>query len=126
MNFIETSVSGNGTGVELKGANLTVKLSDAQGGAVKDAGAAKVTVGVRPEHLEHVAGDDGVKIDAGVDVVEYLGHEELLHLRAGEDDIVAILDSGHGANVGDTLSLHAPAKRLHLFNTETGAAIRPN
>lgn len=124
MNFMDVERQANGDGMDLAGAGVQIRLSEAQSAAVTASGASQLTVGVRPEHLERSPGHDGVVLDAAVEVVEFLGHEELLHLRSGERDVVAVLDAGQGGAVGDEVSLHASASLLHLFNRETEEAIR--
>ena len=55
-----------------------------------------LVAGFRPEHLEasQPAGPSGT-LRARTDVVEFLGNEELLHVNAAEQDIVAIVGSEH-------------------------------
>ena len=56
---------------------------------------------------------------ARADVVEYLGNEELLHVNAADQDIVAIVDSEHRVRPGDIVNLVLPLDKLHLFDGET-------
>ena len=53
---------------------------------------------------------------ARADVVEYLGNEELLHVNAADQDIVAIVDSEHRVRPGDIVNLVLPLDKLHLFD----------
>jgi ABC-type sugar transport system ATPase subunit len=55
-------------------------------------------------------------------VVEFLGNEELLHVRVGEHDLVAIVDASHRVRPGDVLELWVPLEKIHLFEAE-GKAI---
>ena len=84
----------------------------------------RVIAGFRPEHLEigEVDGDAG-SFRARADVVEYLGNEELLHVSAAEQDIVAIVDSDHRVRPGDIVDLKVPLEKLHLFDPESGDTI---
>ena len=59
------------------------------------------------------------------DVVEYLGNEELLHITAAQQDIVAIVGSEHHVKPGDVLKLTLPLSKLHLFDAESGATLVP-
>jgi multiple sugar transport system ATP-binding protein len=80
-----------------------------------------VLVGFRPEDLQ-LDGDGGsgvVKIPAKVDVVEYLGHEELLHTQADGHEIVALVPSEKRVRVGDAIEFAVAADKLHLFDPET-------
>ena len=85
-----------------------------------------MTVGFRPEHLElaDIAEASG-SFNGRADVVEYLGNEELLHVTAAEQDIVAIVDSSHQVKPGDVLKLNLPLAKLHLFDAETGVTLAP-
>ncbi len=53
-------------------------------------------------------------------MVEFLGNEELLHVRVGEHDLVAIVDASHRVKPGDVLELYVPLDKVHLFNAEEG------
>ena len=85
----------------------------------------KITAGFRPEHLElnEASGRDSAKFPGRADVVEYLGNEELLHVTAADQDIVAIVDSSHRVKPGDDLTLALPLSKLHLFDAETGLSL---
>ncbi len=116
MNFIEMPV---GTGDLIEG-GFTFPVPSRYADAIKSAGL-KVLAGFRPEHLEMGGIGIGVgTIEGTADVVEYLGNEELLHVSVQGRDIVAIVDSSHRVRPGDSIQLHLPVDKLHLFNLETG------
>jgi multiple sugar transport system ATP-binding protein len=85
-----------------------------------------VIVGFRPEHLE-VAGEsapeNAAEIPAVTDVVEYLGDEQLVHLHAGEVDLVAKLSVERRLQVGQDVRLVVPASKLHVFDGGTEESI---
>ena len=56
-------------------------------------------------------------------MVEFLGNEELLHVRVGEHDLVAIVDAARRVKPGDTLTLWVPLDKIHLFDAEEGRAL---
>ena len=60
---------------------------------------------------------------AKVDVIEFLGNDELIHAMSDGRDVVAIVPAGNALKVGDTVTLSAPPQRLHLFDLSTGAAM---
>ncbi|MEO6207753.1 MAG: TOBE domain-containing protein, partial [Candidatus Limnocylindrales bacterium] len=84
-----------------------------------------LTIGFRPEHLEIANGSaDGVmRFPAEVDVVEYLGNEELIHARAEGNDIVVILPSDRKVKAGEKVELAVPLDRLFVFDPETEKAL---
>ena len=81
-------------------------------------------LGFRPEHLRlATAGEEETRIPAVADVVEYLGDEQLVHLRAGEVDLIAKLTVDQRVRVGESVSLAVPASKLHVFERESEEAI---
>ena len=84
----------------------------------------RVVAGFRPEHLEigEVDPEHG-SFRARADVVEYLGNEELLHISAADQDVVAIVDSDHRVRPNDIVNLVIPLEKVHLFDPETGETI---
>jgi ABC-type sugar transport system ATPase subunit len=54
-----------------------------------------------------------------VDVVEYLGNEELLHAQMEGIEVVAVVPSERQVKAGDNVELTVPAEKLHLFDPET-------
>jgi multiple sugar transport system ATP-binding protein len=84
----------------------------------------KIVAGFRPEHLEiGEASGDRAAFRARADVVEYLGNEELLHVNAADQDVVAIVDSDHRVRPGDIVELTLPLDKLHIFDAETGETL---
>ena len=76
--------------------------------------------GFRPEHIELANGRvDGVSFDARVEVVEYLGDEQLVHLTRRGTAIQAKLPVEEQIGAGQELRLVVPRKKLLLFDAET-------
>jgi multiple sugar transport system ATP-binding protein len=84
-----------------------------------------LTIGFRPEHLKLANGttDSVMRFPAEVDVVEYLGNEELIHARAEGNDIVALLPSDRKVQAGEKVELAVPLDRLFVFDPETEKAL---
>ena len=80
-------------------------------------------VGFRPEHIEPGTGGDGASFEADVEVVEYLGDEQLVHLRLGDVTVLAKLDVDQRLRQGDRSAFRVRADRLHRFDAETEEAI---
>jgi multiple sugar transport system ATP-binding protein len=77
-------------------------------------------VGFRPEHVRIGSGNDGdVRIPAEIDVVEYLGDEQLVHLHAGDVDIVAKVPVEPRVRSGQDVQLRLPTDKLYLFDRES-------
>jgi multiple sugar transport system ATP-binding protein len=64
-----------------------------------------------------------VALRATADVVEYLGNEELIHVRAGGRDLVAIVGSEHRVRTGDVIDFRIPLDKLHLFDADSGSTL---
>jgi multiple sugar transport system ATP-binding protein len=58
-----------------------------------------------------------------VDVVEYLGNEELIHAQSANNEIVAIVPSARQIKAGDRVSLGVALDKLHLFDAESEDAL---
>ena len=95
------------------------------GGLVEGAGSSGMLAGFRPEHVELARGAaDGARFDALVEVVEYLGDEQLIHLRTGETPLLAKLSVDERLAAGEQHSFTVPREKLHLFDAETQQALR--
>ncbi len=131
------SPSMNFTEVHTEGADGTAKLVGAADWSIplppryKEASAPRegktLIAGFRPEHLDiGEAGSGAGSFRARADVVEYLGNEELLHVNAAGQDVVAIVDSSHRVRPGDIVNLVLPLEKLHLFDGESGMTLAPD
>jgi multiple sugar transport system ATP-binding protein len=125
MNFVDVTLEGTGAEAKLVGAGgWVVPLPRRLAESVGAQGVRKIIAGFRPEHLEiGELGSDSASFQGKADVVEYLGNEELLHVTAANQDIVAIVDSSHRVKPGDILTLSLPMDKLHLFDAESGASL---
>jgi multiple sugar transport system ATP-binding protein len=116
MNFLETAADIDRDTATVKvpgGGTLTVPARTAG-----MAPGAKVTLGVRPEHL--VAEDQGDAVMEGrVFVVERLGGETYCHVRVeGDQSVVIRTDGDSPVNPGERLRIGIPAAHCHLFDRD--------
>jgi multiple sugar transport system ATP-binding protein len=123
MNFVNLTVTGSGDQVTLGNAAINLPLPEAFKGRLGPSG--QVVMGIRPEHLTLSAAGPVGSLNGTADVVEYLGNEELIHVNAGGQDIVAVIGSEHRVRPGDTMALQVPLDKVHLFDPETGASLSP-
>ena len=79
----------------------------------------KITYGIRPEHLALTP--DGTEVQ--VVVVEPTGAEIHLVLRAGEQELVAVVRERQAFKPGQTLHVTPDLSLVHLFDTATGERI---
>ena len=124
MNFIDVSLSDAG-GLWAEGQGLRVKVAPAHAMRLSAYKGQKVTLGLRPEDLRVASGGDPAEytIDAVVDVVEPLGSEILLDLRAGQTTLVARVEPAVRAKVHETIKFALVPDRARFFDTKTELAI---
>jgi multiple sugar transport system ATP-binding protein len=110
MNFLPGRVQAagpDGVRVGVEGLGGVVALPR-HGLAAGDA----VTLGIRPEHLQEAA--DG--LPATVAAVEQLGG--LSYVRLAQHEVVLQAAGQTALRPGDTIRLHLPPERLHLFDAD--------
>ncbi|HEX7224002.1 MAG TPA: sn-glycerol-3-phosphate ABC transporter ATP-binding protein UgpC [Candidatus Limnocylindria bacterium] len=118
MNFATATSEGKDLllgGVKLELSGQQAKAADSR------ADGANVLIGFRPEHIElaNGQGGDAVRFPAKVDVVEYLGNEELIHAKTEGNEVVALLPSDKKVGVGDTVNFAVPMDKLHIFDPDS-------
>jgi multiple sugar transport system ATP-binding protein len=126
MNFVDVTASGKDGSSQLAddAGALKIPLPPRFREAVGPTQGRKLVAGFRPEHLEvGEAGPTSVALRATADVVEYLGNEELIHVRAGGRDLVAIVSSEHRVRPGDVIDFRIPLDKLHLFDADSGSTL---
>jgi ABC-type sugar transport system ATPase subunit len=79
--------------------------------------------GFRPEHVELGNGrPDSASYDALVEVVEYLGDEQLAHLRLGDRPVIAKLPVEPRLAAGTTQTFSVPRARIMMFDEDGSRA----
>jgi multiple sugar transport system ATP-binding protein len=82
--------------------------------------------GFRPEHVRLGNGRPGAgSLDASVEVVEYLGDEQLGHLRLGDHEIVVKLPVEPRLRAGERETFSVPLDKVLLFDEESSKAVGP-
>ncbi|HEY3462932.1 MAG TPA: sn-glycerol-3-phosphate ABC transporter ATP-binding protein UgpC [Gaiellaceae bacterium] len=80
--------------------------------------------GFRPEHVRLGNGQAGSgNLDAAVEVVEYLGDEQLAHLRLGDHEIVVKLPVEPRLRAGERETFSVPLDKVLLFDEESEQAV---
>jgi multiple sugar transport system ATP-binding protein len=126
MNFLtgRVSVEGDNATLELEG--LAIPLSGRAGAVARKRGAgAELVVGMRPEHFDAAASSTAgtISIPATVEVVEFLGNDELIHADVAGNDVVALVPSSRGVAVGDKVTLVIADSVVHAFDPASDAVI---
>jgi multiple sugar transport system ATP-binding protein len=88
-------------------------------------GGADRIAGFRPEHVRVRNGRvDGIDFEARVEVVEYLGDEQLVHMTRKDTPMQAKLPVEETVNAGDELTFSIPREKLYLFDAETEERVK--
>ncbi|MFQ6674804.1 MAG: ABC transporter ATP-binding protein [Fidelibacterota bacterium] len=82
-----------------------------------------VVLGIRPEHIT-LAGSSRPHAVLPVTVKEPLGHETLVHMKAGDQDVVARINSTRLSGTETELSLRLDPAAFHFFDPDTGQSLR--
>lgn len=114
MNMLPATSEGNGDIALNGGSKLHTDVGLTAGRSV--------TLGVRPEDLTLNA--ENPLFDGTVSVREPLGHETLLHVDTALGAVIAKADGRAPPEVGATVTLGASPHNVHLFDGETGEALR--
>ena len=127
MNFFDAELLKKGDEYLVKIGDATVKLSDDKQERLrkKDVSAQKITLGVRPEHVELCKPEDEGAVCAKVDVSEMMGSEVHLHVSVfGHDAIIIVptidLENGISFAMGQDIYFRFEGKVAHVFSPETG------
>ena len=89
-----------------------------------EAGTDAQVAGFRPEHVDLGNGrPDCVHCGAHIEVVEYLGDEQLVHLRVGSALVQAKLHAEHRVEYGRDVQISVPHDRVVLFDAESGERV---
>src|SRR5580765_117211 len=117
MNFA-TAKAGEG---HLTLGGTTLHLTGRAAKAAEQNRGRDLMIGFRPEDLElnGQPGSGTVQIPAQIDVVEYLGHEELIHAESEGHEIVALVPSDKKVQAGEEVRFAIAVDKLHVFDPET-------
>ena len=113
MNMLKATARGTGLALE----NGTVA-----GSAVPAGDGQRVLLGIRPDDFILTA--EKPLVSGKVMVREPLGSETLIYLAGPDGEVVAKVPGQNAPQVGDDISLGAEPEALHVFDDETGAALR--
>src|SRR5262249_28532176 len=88
--------------------------------SVINAGGRDRIIGCRPGHVEVGSGDvDGLRCNARVEVVEFLGDEQLVHMTRKDTSLQAKLPVEQKVGPGDQLTFAVPRGKVYTFDAET-------
>jgi ABC-type sugar transport system ATPase subunit len=92
---------------------------------VVDGGGQDRIIGFRPEHVRPTAGGgDVLRFDARVEVIEYLGEEQLVHLLRKETPLLAKLPVEQEVHGGQQMEFSVPRDKVYTFDAESEERVR--
>src|SRR5512145_2481904 len=125
MNFAGVTIGDTGGALWAETSGLRIKVPSVKAERLRSYKGQQVTLGIRPEDLHMAGGSDSSDyiFNAVVDVVEPLGSEILLDIKAGPNVMVARVDPTVRVKVHEPIRLALEPERLHFFDASTEAAI---
>jgi multiple sugar transport system ATP-binding protein len=127
MNFTDLRVKRDGPRPQLAADGTEVLLDDSLTARLRDYAGETVTVGFRPERIEVGSQEGpGLRLTADIDVIEFLGNDQLIHAISDGRDVVAIVNADKALIVGEKVVLSAPPSSLYLFDPTTDLSLSPS
>ncbi len=125
MNFADVTVAAEAGEVVVHNAGLRVQVAPDRAERLRRYVGQRVVFGIRPEDLRLATGADPAHytFEAVVEVVEPLGSEILLDVRAGSTAMVVRAEPSVRVKVHDKVRLALEPERVHFFDLQTEAAI---
>jgi multiple sugar transport system ATP-binding protein len=125
MNFAEITIAESNGAVWAEGPGLRVAVPPARAELLRPYKGQRVTLGIRPEdlHIATSAHPSQYTFNTVVEVVEPLGAEILLDVKAGVSTMVARVDPTVRVKVHEALPLALDPERVQFFDTKTELAI---
>jgi multiple sugar transport system ATP-binding protein len=128
MNFFPVRLEQSKAGLALRHEAFSLALPAAAAEKARPHAGREATLGVRPEDLydrlfHNFPVPEGSSVKAKVDVVEPMGSEVYLYLKAGPADVVARMPPIVKTKVNQEIELVFNMERLHLFDKDTGASL---
>lgn len=127
MNFINAKIVRGEGGLWVQASGFKVKIPKDYEDALANWIDKDVIFGIRPENVYDkmfaFAPTEENTVRGMVDVVEPLGSETILHVKVGDDQIVAKVDPKTKAQEGQEIDLVFDMEAMHVFDKDTEEAI---
>jgi len=126
MNFVEGRITSEGDrNLVFEQDGLRLPLGRTQTERLRHHDKTQVVLGIRPEDIHDVesaarADKNTAPLTATVEVVEPMGSEVFLTLRAGKSALVARVDPSNMPSVNDTVTLAVEIDKAHFFDHGEG------
>jgi multiple sugar transport system ATP-binding protein len=120
MNMLNATLSDDGR--TLRHAVFSAPVPPALQAAVAPYRGRPVALGIRSEHIGEAgrqAWRTSVEFDGVIEIFEPLGHEIVVHVRSGEERVLAKLEAAKLPVMGQPIRLALNADKIHLFDPQT-------
>ena len=121
MNLFRMTVERSDSGLVLTSSAFTLAVPPERAEGLSSGRA--VTLGIRPSDIRIARESEPYTVEAKVEVVEYLGVEALVDLRAGGQEFIAQVAAAERPNLDQAVRAAFNPAGLRFFDTESGQAI---
>jgi len=107
------------------GPALSVPLRNVPADWLQRNGRPRTQLGIRPEDIHAEPKPGTIAFSGRIELCEPMGGETHIHFRTASHAIVARMDSAHLLEPMANCTLYLDLSKVHLFESDTGAVIRP-
>jgi multiple sugar transport system ATP-binding protein len=126
MNFIESNLIKQGNNLRLNAKGFTVSLPGEMRSKLEGHIGGEVIMGVRPDDLHEspcaVGAEPENVFRMKLELIEPIGPELILHLKAGEIPLVAAVKDTK-TKVGEGIAIEVDPQKIHVFDKKTGSSL---
>ena len=129
MNFVPVTIVQQDENLLADAGSFQVTLPPKQAERVRNYIGKSCIWGIRPEDIYDkqlvglIQSLPGNTIPVDIDVIEPLGSDVEMYLKAGEVSIIAMIDSASPAKIGDRIEAIFDMEKTHLFDKDTEQAL---
>lgn len=129
MNMLDGEIRQDGSELVIVGDGFELPVPRAFHESLEGAASRNVVAGLRPEHFSSTgarySGGATAPVQLTVDVAEYVGSNQFLAARIGEQRISVSVEAGPEHGRMESGTYYFETERLYLFEKETGLALKP-
>jgi multiple sugar transport system ATP-binding protein len=129
MNFVPVTIKKSGESLVADAGSFSVTLPADQAQRAAAYVGKTCIFGIRPEDIYDrqiaslIESNAGNTVTVDVDVIEPLGSDMEMYLKAGDVSLIAMIDSASQAKIGDRVDVVLDLNKAHLFDKETEQAL---
>jgi len=124
MNFIETKLVASDSKLFVEADGFKLRIPEEKTLNLKGYINQKVILGIRPQDLSKASSPiEGETMEAYVEIIEPIGNEIYLEVKAGRDSLMASVDPKTQVVSHQNILLQANLDNIHLFDIESEGAL---